>query len=317
MVNDTVKAMGLGQEVKGDLTASAVGDATDMFHAALEAFEEPGKWFANGNPTGADPGNPNVGNLTWNALKIANVQALFGFSAGSLSHHEVLLNIAGSTMIRAPNDAEKAAGDRENVTTTLAKKLTFAELKRGKIPSVALANDANAMWECDTADQCLSPTGLNKWDFPGTDDYVKERLTAIADHMRNAATAATPHDAADIQFLGQVPFDVVRHLAELQGSPGLAVYVEAASEALGAMYAVALGETLAASIEAAFGRTDTLEMPNNVRVNLDAFKADVNAERTRVAREYMKTAAELENLVDQLQLPNRHKPATLSTQAAK
>jgi hypothetical protein len=173
------------------------------------------------------------------------------------------------------------------------------------------------MWECDTVEKCLSPTGLNKWDFPGTDQYVKDRLTTIADHMRDAATAGTPHDAADIQFLGQVPFDVVRHLVELQGSPGLDVYVEAASEAIGAMYAVALGETLAASIEAAFGRTDTMEMPTNVRENLTAFKADVNAERTRVAREYMKTMVELEDLVDKLQLPNRNKPATLSTQAAK
>jgi conjugative transfer pilus assembly protein TraH len=317
MVNDTVKALGLKEKVGGELTASAVGDATDMFEAALEAFEEPGKWLKNGEPDGADPTKAGVGNLTWNALRIANVQALFGFAAGSLSHHEVLLNIAGTTIIRAPNDAEMAAGQEEDVTAVLTQRLTFAELKRGKIPSVAPANDANAMWECDTVEKCLSPTGLNKWDFPGTDAYVKTRLTTIADHMRVAATAGTPHDAADQQFLGQVPFDVVRHLVELQGSPGLDVYVEAASEAIGAYYAVALGETLAASIEAAFGRTDTLEMPTNVRANLDAFKADVNAERVRVTHEYMDTMQKLEELVDKLQIPNRHKPATLSTQAAK
>jgi hypothetical protein len=317
MVNDTVKAMGLGAEVKGMSDASAVGDADEWMDAALEAFGEPGKWLKNGDPDGADPTKPDFGNLTWNALRIANVQALFGFAAGSLSHHEVLLNIAGTRIIRGPSDAEIAAGDTDNVTAVLTPKLSFSELKRGKIPSVAPANDANAMWECDTVEKCLSPTGLNKWDFPGTDQYVKDRLTTIADHMRDAATAGTPHDAADIQFLGQVPFDVVRHLVELQGSPGLDVYVEAASEAIGAMYAVALGETLAASIEAAFGRTDTMEMPTNVRENLTAFKADVNAERTRVAREYMKTMVELEDLVDKLQLPNRNKPATLSTQAAK
>jgi conjugative transfer pilus assembly protein TraH len=317
MVNDTVKAMGLAGEVKGMSDASAVGDADEWMDAALEAFAEPGKWFANGDPDGADPTKAEFGNLTWNALRIANVQALFGFAAGSLSHHEVLLNIAGSAMVRGPNDAEKAAGRTANVVTTLDKKLTFAELKRGKIPSVAPANDANAMWECDTVEKCLSPTGLNKWDFPGTDEYVKERLTTIADHMRTAATAGTPHDAADRQFLGQVPFDVVRHLVELQGSPGLDIYVEAASEAIGAYYAVGLGETLAASIEAAFGRTDTLEMPANVRENLRLFKADVNEERVRVAREYMETVVELEELVDKLQLPNRQKPATLSTQASK
>ena len=317
MVNDTVKAMGLGAEVKGMSDASAVGDADEWMDAALEAFGEPGKWFKNGDPDGADPSKPDFGNLTWNALRIANVQALYGFAAGNLSHHEVLINIAGSTIIRGPSDAEIAAGDTDNVTVTLTPKLTFSELKRGKIPSVAPVNDANAMWECDTADKCLSPTGLPRWDFPGTDEYVKVRLTTIAEHMRNAATAGTPHDAADIQFLGQVPFNVVRHLVELQGSPGLDVYVEAASEAIGAYYAVALGETLVASIEAAFGRTDTMEMPSNVRENLARFKADVNEERTRVAREYMEKTAELEELVDKLQIPNRHKPATLSTQAAK
>ena len=302
MVNDTVNAM---------------GDAAEWMDAAIESFGEPGKWLKNGDADGADPTKPDFGNLTWNALRIANVQGLFGFAAGNLSHHEVLMNIVGSAIIRAPSDAEVAAGSEENVNSTLTPKLSFSELKRGKIPAVAVANDANAMWECDTAEKCLQPTGLNKWDFPGTDAWVKERLTTIADHMRDPATAGSPHDAADIQFLGQVPFDVTRHLVELQGSPGLDVYVEAASDAIGAYYAVALGETLAASVEASFGRTDTPPMPFNVRANLDRFKAEVTAERTRVGREYMKTLVELEDLVDKLQLPNRNRPAVMSTQAGK
>ncbi|HQR77904.1 MAG TPA: conjugal transfer protein TraH [Burkholderiaceae bacterium] len=317
MVNDTVKAMGLGAETKGMSDASAVGDAAEWMDAAIESFGEPGKWLKNGDADGADPTKPDFGNLTWNALRIANVQGLFGFAAGNLSHHEVLMNIVGSAIIRAPSDAEVAAGSEENVNSTLTPKLSFSELKRGKIPAVAVANDANAMWECDTAEKCLQPTGLNKWDFPGTDAWVKERLTTIADHMRDPATAGSPHDAADIQFLGQVPFDVTRHLVELQGSPGLDVYVEAASDAIGAYYAVALGETLAASVEASFGRTDTPPMPFNVRANLDRFKAEVTAERTRVGREYMKTLVELEALVDKLQLPNRNRPAVMSTQAGK
>ena len=109
----------------------------------------------------------------------------------------MLLNIAGSAVIRGPSDAEVAAGDTADVATTLTAKLSFAELKRGKMPSVAVASDANAMWECDTADKCLNPTGLGQWDFPGTDAWVKERLTTIADHMRDPATAGSPHDAAD------------------------------------------------------------------------------------------------------------------------
>ena len=302
MVNDTVNAMGLGAETKGMSDASAVGDASEWMDAAIEAFGEPGKWLKNGAADGADPTKPDFGNITWNALRISNVQGLFGFAAGNLSHHEVLLNIAGSAVIRGPSDAEVAAGDTADVATTLTAKLSFAELKRGKMPSVAVASDANAMWECDTADKCLNPTGLGQWDFPGTDEWVKERLTTIADHM---------------QFLGQVPFDVTRHLVELQGSPGLDVYVEAASDAIGAYYAVALGETLAASVEASFGRTDTPPMPFNVRANLDRFKAEVTAERTRVGREYMKTLVELEDLVDKLQLPNRNRPAVMSTQAGK
>jgi hypothetical protein len=36
-----------------------------------------------------------------------------------------------------------------------------------------------------------------------------------------------------------------------------------------------------------------------------------------VGREYMKTLVELEALVDKLQLPNRNRPAVMSTQAGK
>ena len=317
LVNDTLKATGLSAEVKGMSDASAVGDAEGWMDGVIAAFGEPGKWLKNGDPEGADPTKPEFGNITWNTLRIADVQGLFGYEAGTLKHHEVLLNIAGSVIIRAPTDAELAGGDRGDVSAPLEPKLTFNELKRGKMPSLVVGQDANAMWQCDTEERCLNPTVLDEWDFEGTDAWVRERLTTIAEHMRSPSTAGSPHDPADIQFLGSVPFDVTRHLVELQGSPGLDKYVEVASEAIGAMYAVAFAETLSASIEAAFGRSDTPEMPANVRANLDRFKEDTKDERVRVSREYASKLVELEALVDELQLPTRNRPAILSTQAPR
>ena len=58
MVNDTVKAMGLGAETKGMSDASAVGDAAEWMDAAIESFGEPGKWLKNGDADGADPTKP-------------------------------------------------------------------------------------------------------------------------------------------------------------------------------------------------------------------------------------------------------------------
>jgi conjugative transfer pilus assembly protein TraH len=71
MVNDTVKAMGLGAETKGMSDASAVGDAAEWMDAAIESFGEPGKWLKNGDADGADPTKPDFGNLTWSALRRA------------------------------------------------------------------------------------------------------------------------------------------------------------------------------------------------------------------------------------------------------
>jgi hypothetical protein len=78
--------------------------------------------------------------------------------------------------------------------------------------------------------------------------------------------------------------------------------VEGGELSIGAAYAVALGETMVAAIEAAFGRTDTLEMPANVRENLTTSsgcegRVDKSGERVHEDR-----VIELEELVDKLQL---------------
>ena len=111
MVNDTVKAMGLGAETKGMSDASAVGTPRNGWTRRSSRSASRASGSRTATPTEPTRPSRTFGNLTWNALRIANVQGLFGFAAGNLSHHEVLLNIAGSAVIRAPSDAEVAAGE--------------------------------------------------------------------------------------------------------------------------------------------------------------------------------------------------------------
>ena len=113
--------------------ASAVGDASEWMDAAIESFGEPGKWLERRPADGADPTKPDFGNITWNALRISNVQGLFGFAAGNLSHHEVLLRSRRKR--RHPGRRVTpgvAAGDTADVVTSTVdgQAEDFAELKR-------------------------------------------------------------------------------------------------------------------------------------------------------------------------------------------
>lgn len=317
-VNDAVSAAGYAERVKGTEGGSASGMARDWFAAAREAFATPGGWLKNGDPSGADPANKNVGNITWKALTGAGVDGLFTYAPSNLSHKEVLMNIAGSLIISGPTDAEVAAGLEGDPTPPLQKKLSFTELKAGKVRAADGVADADPMWECDEEVACLRPRKLDgAWNFPGTTAWVREQLLAAANHMRDPVTAGSPHGAAAIQFLGSVPFNVTSHLVELQVSPGLDRYVEVAADAISAVYAVAFAESMVGAIEEAFSRTDAPPMPAQVRANIDTFKADTRAERLRVEREFGQTFMDLEELVAKLQVPNRNKPAVMSTEAAK
>lgn len=315
LVNDAAKAMNLNVNQEAMTEATARGEFEDMIDAAQGWFANAGRFIKNGSASGADPAKKDVGNLTWNALRIAGTAGLFNYGVGNINHNEVLMNMAGSFILRSPTDAEAGAGREGDMNGPVASRLTFAELKRGKVQEADGDGDASPMLRCDEQAQCLNPATVAKWSFGGIDGWVQERLTTIADHMRNPATAGDPHDPADIAFLGAVPIDVTRHLVELQGSPGLDKYVAVAGEYLAASYAVALGETMVAAIEAAYERQDTPAMPESVRANLGAFKKEVAEERLRVGNQYVTKLIEIEQLVDDLQVPNRSRPATLSTKA--
>jgi hypothetical protein len=97
----------------------------------------------------------------------------------------------------------------------------------------------------------------------------------------------------------------MRHLIELQGSEGLARYVEVASPYLASAYAVVLGETMARAIEAAFEHEDAPTMPDEVRHALDIFKADVKAERIHVMEKFGDKIIQIEEMVDEIQRAER------------
>jgi hypothetical protein len=310
-VNDALRSTEFSENVKGMTDETNQGIFDDAIEATQAWFDDTTTFLGGGDPTGADPDKPEVGNKTWNALRAAGVEGLFDYAGGGLSHNEILMNIVGTEVLRAPSDAEQAAGRLDNFHKFWGPRLTFAELKSGKLEARVDNNDVVRMLDCDEAIYCLRPTEQATWDFEGIDAWVAARLTTIADHMATPATAGTPHAAADQEFLGSVPVDVMRHLIELQGSEGLARYVEVASPYLASAYAVVLGETMARAIEAAFEHEDAPAMPDTVRAALDIFKADVRAERTQVMEKFGDALITIERTVDELQRAERaNRPGT-------
>jgi hypothetical protein len=300
LVNDFTDAMGFKVSEDAVQEGSASAMFADGFEALRSQFENPGDSLSGGNASGADPNNrEDVGNYTWNALVVSGAGGRFNFVPGNMSHDEILMNIAGSYILRAPSAAEAEEGDVEE---EIDRRLTYNELKYGKTPDTGGATNLLPLWECDENTQCLDPDDAGAdWSFTGVSEWAETTLQAAADHMANPVTAGTDHAAAVQNFLATLPLTVVRHMQVMQGDQAaLDAYVDHVHEYVGAAYSSSLALAMVEVVRAAYGRSDTPDMPPNVAANLLEFERDAKEDRRAVEREYSKVWRETEELVADL-----------------
>ena len=301
IVNDLAGSLPFKENIKGMTEESAIGTFDDMVEASQDLFANINTMMGRGDPSGADPNNPDVGNITWNALEAANVQALFTFPDGNITTQEVLLNIAGSWMVRAPSDADIGAGRRGNVSTPLPAILSYRELISGKDDNADSTGDALQLYDCGADIRCLNPQdNLAEWSFEGVEAWVETNLQAAADHMANPATAGTDHPAAIQEFLGGLPLNAMKHMLELQGGAALNVYVEAAGPYIAEWYGVTMAKAFAGVIRKSFASTNAPVMTPNILANLEVFEADVKAAELRILQGRIDKIKELDELVESL-----------------
>jgi conjugative transfer pilus assembly protein TraH len=312
IVNDTIDAMGLAKEVEGMTKASAQSEAQGMIDAAVEAFAVPGRWLARGDASGADPTNPKVGNVTFNAVKLADASARVTFAAGQLNTEELLMNIAGTMIFRAPTAAETAAGIKGTVAQEISPTITYADFKSGKQRSAATNDDITNVLKCGNA-QCLTLTPLDQWDFPGVEEWVTQRLIDVQSHYSNPMTAGQSLPLADQQFLGASPLPITMHMVELQGSPGMANYLAIAATYLADAYAAELAISLADVVTKAYEDPRVNHMSPKVGVALDAFRTAAMDDRERVRTDYVRVLNELEALVRGDVGRERNRPAQIGS----
>lgn len=283
LVNDAAGALGFREEEEGGQALTTAGAFDDTFGALLDDFANANTRIAEDDPTGAHPDNPNTGNLTWNALRVAQTDTLFPFLGGNLSNNEIMLNIAGSWMVRGPSDTEVAGGLFASPDYGMESLLTFAELMGGISDNADGSGDAHQLYTCaGDVDYCLNPTKTTvAWDFEGVNAWALDRLTDAANHMASDVTAGTDHDPAMINFLGSLPISVNRHMLELQGSQALYVYVDDVAPDVAQWYGVQLAKTYARTIRQAYGTgTNAPMMMPNVLRNIEAFESQyIQAER--------------------------------------
>jgi conjugative transfer pilus assembly protein TraH len=96
LVNDTLRATELSESVKGMTEETNEGVFDDAIEATTDWFADVTAPLGGGDASGKDPDKPAVGNKTWNALQAAAVDGLFDYAGGGLTHHEILMNIAGT-----------------------------------------------------------------------------------------------------------------------------------------------------------------------------------------------------------------------------
>lgn len=266
----------------------------DSFAGVLELFENPGEEYSGGHASGADPTDPNTGNYTVNALTIGDVGNKFTFVAGGLTNNELLMNIAGTYILRAKQPGEAGEG---NVHPELSARLSYDELRDGKIGADG-AGDAIPLMTCGGEPLCVNPTDLSEWDFPGVRSWVADRLDAAAMHMAVPGTSATPHSADLQQFLANLPFTVVRHMQYLQNDEdSLRIYVAQVRGYIVQVYTSTIALTMSRAIRAAYDRTDTPNMPETVRASLDVFEEAAKKELDATQIEYAETWLETEELM--------------------
>jgi conjugative transfer pilus assembly protein TraH len=295
LVNDTVKSFAHEADVKGMSDATYENTVGDMIEAATEAFAVPGRWLANGSATGADPANPSAGNITYNALTLVSAETLVLFPAGNLDVKELLMNVAGTALLRAPTSAEISAGSKGEYQTLAGPFITYSEFKEGKAKAGATSNDVDKVHKCDESVQCLNPVPLDEWSFKGVDEWVRLQLTNVAAYYKSPITTALP--SATTTFLGASPIPITYHMVELQGTSAVDGYIAQVSPFLADMYASELALRLVTVVERAFQHPKAGLMPPQTRAALDEFRRQANADAARVRGEYSRTLVDLEEWV--------------------
>ena len=301
LVNDATSAMKLKVEEDAVQDGSAKALFTDGFQAVRSLFENPGNAVAQGSADGADPNNRGVGNLTWKALIAEDTGAKFNFVPGSVDNNELLMNIAGTFIIREANATETEEG---MLVGAIDPRVTYTNFKLGKQQDSSGTEDLTPLYTCEagTPSACLDMVPGAKWSFEGVDAWVNSQLTLAALLMVDPATASVDAPLATQNFLASMPLTVVRHMQYLQGDEdSLDVYVRHIRPYITATYTSSLALSMVQAIRAAFEPTDTPNMPDNVRANLAAFEMEAKDDLRVVQESFPEIWAQTEDLVGRLQ----------------
>jgi len=297
LVNSTADALPFQVSEKYKSEETVAGVFEDSFQGVISLFEDPGMELSGGDGTGADPNNKNVGNYTINALNAANISTKLTFAAGNLTHNELLMNIAGTYILRDANGSETEEG---NVHPMLSARLSYEELKSGKSGS-SDTNDAIPLMTCGGDNRCLDPTDLGEWDFKGVNSWVAEKLQMAADHMANIATASTDHPNDIRDFLVNLPLTVTKHMQVLQANEtNLDVYVQHIQPYVTQYYSAALALNMSNTIRLAYDRPDSPTMPESVERALETFEADAKVDLHAAQTAYSETWIETETIMQAL-----------------
>jgi hypothetical protein len=303
LINDATSGIENERLTRAKSKLTLGGVFNDTFQAAIEEWSRPGVNISNYDPSGVDPNSPNLGNVTWNALKLVGAGDKFTFSAGALSNMELVMNVVGTIIIRAPDDTERGAGSQDTTVKALPRTLTYQRLRDG-IPKNAAGDDAFQLWRCngsasDPTNQCLKPTRISDWQFEGVARWATNRLADIARHWNEDPTRGTVHSAEDQQFLGSLPINAARHLVELQGSSGSAQYVAAAGRIIGDWYTIVLAESMLAVAIEAYQHRD-IQTQANVLHDVELWKKEIAEAKTKFYADFTKDLQEIELLVTQI-----------------
>lgn len=304
LVNDFAGAMDFKVNEEAVQEGSASAMFQDGFAAIKDLFDNPGGATSGGDASGADPTKRDkVGNYTWNALLAANAGGRFSFPAGNYTHNEVLMSIAGTFIKRAPNAAETEEGE---LNGPISARIKYKDLKEGKTAEAGANENLIPLYACDELIQCLDPTDGPDWSFAGINVWATGMLQQAADHMANPATASTDHVAVLQNFLATLPLPVVRHMQVLQGDDvALRRYVDQIDEYVAAAYSSTLALAMVDVIEAAYDRSDSPLMPDNVKEALREFAADAKKDRTAVEQQYSDVWLRTEQFVATFEGANR------------
>ena len=288
-------AESLGFKVDEKYKKEAAGDGSfdDVQAAWNSLFSDPGTDKDAGDTSGANPAKNEYGNWTWNALRETDAGGRFAFVAGNIGHDELLMNIAGTMMLRAPAvcDAGAPTGDLLKLKIP---RLSYKELKEGKTQSAGAADDVMSMLTCQNPPACTCFNYLAEWSFDGgTDQWVRDTLQAAADHMANPATASVDHPIPLRDFIASLPFSVMRHMLVMQGNQaGLDSYVNLMSPYVSQVYAGNLALQMTGIIRNAYDDSDVPELPEAINTNLMIFeegaRGDIRAASTTYADVWFK-----------------------------